>query len=90
MRTYKRREICKILGLTETTLFEFVDRDWIQPASEENDFFDDEDLTRVRLILDLKNEMGVNDEAIPIILHLIDEIHKLHCELRDRRPLETR
>jgi len=43
--------------------------------------FSDIDVARARLILDLQ-QLGVNDEAIPVILDLIDQVHGLRRVLR--------
>jgi chaperone modulatory protein CbpM len=40
------------------------------------------DLARVQLIRDLKDDMGVNDDGIAVILDLIDQIHGLRRTLR--------
>lgn len=36
---------------------------------------DMEDIARMLLIRDLKEDFGVNDESIPVILYLIDQLH---------------
>ena len=41
------------------------------------------DLARARLIHDLKHNMGVNDEGLGVILHLIDQMHGLRRALAD-------
>ncbi len=40
------------------------------------------DLARARLILDLHGPMGVNDEGIAVVLHLLDQVHGLRRALR--------
>lgn len=45
------------------------------------DSLSETDYARARLVLDLKS-MGANDEAIPIILDLIDQMHGLRRQLR--------
>ena len=37
--------------------------------------FDEEDVCRILLIHDLKDKFGVNDEAVPVILHLVDQLN---------------
>src|SRR5260370_15923433 len=44
--------------------------------------FSEVDLARAQLIQDLEH-LGVNDEAIPVILDLIDQVHGLRRPLRD-------
>jgi len=39
--------------------------------------FSDVDLARAQLIRDLRDDFGVNDEGISVILHLIDQMHGL-------------
>jgi chaperone modulatory protein CbpM len=51
------------------------------------------DLARANLIRELKDNMGVNNEGLGVILHLLDQMHSLRRALaatlesaRDRRP----
>ena len=32
----------------------------------------------------IQQEFGVNDEAVPIILHLIDQLNRIRLEVKDR------
>ena len=41
----------------------------------------DMDLSRANLIHDLKDKMGVNDEGLGVILHLLDQMHALRNAL---------
>ncbi|MBK7058392.1 MAG: hypothetical protein IPH52_25755 [Leptospiraceae bacterium] len=43
---------------------------------------DKEDLDRILLIQDLKQEFGANDESIPIILHLIDQLRWTQTQIK--------
>ena len=50
----------------------------MRPARAGEDFaFDEIDVARLRLIAELRRDLAVNDEAVPLILHLIDELHLL-------------
>ena len=42
---------------------------------------DEEDLARIRLICELKDEFGVNDEGVSIILQLLDQLNRMHLEV---------
>jgi len=68
-------------------LVEFIEHRWIEPSQGAGGSLDDEDLARARLIMELRRDFGVNDEAIPIILHLVDELHALRRWAR-RRALD--
>lgn len=56
---------------------------WLRPggdaASRE---FSDIDLARARLIVVLRGDLGLNDEAIPVVLDLIDQVHGLRRLVR--------
>ena len=71
-------------GLPVETMSRFVSFHWVIPADREQHYFDEEDIARARLIHQLQEEFGVNNEAVPIILQLLDQLHCTHQELRDR------
>ena len=51
---------------------------WLLPPQTEPELgFSDVDLARAQLIRDLHDDLGVNDEGISVILHLIDQVHGL-------------
>ncbi len=78
---YEVTEIIELYQLDEIFIYECIEREWIIPSNIEETLLDQEDVARILLIKDLKEEFGVNDESIPIILHLIDQIHWLKSRL---------
>ena len=76
----KVQEAAAICGVAEESLFRFISYTWLRPIEETE--FDEEDIARARLIRELQEDLGVNDAAVPIILHLIDQIHRMQGELR--------
>lgn len=62
----------------------WIEAGWLRPrgcrAERE---FSDIDLARARLIGDLCGDLGLNDEAIPVVLHLVDQIHGLRRLVRE-------
>ena len=44
--------------------------------------FEEIDVERVRLILDLRDAMAVNEEALPVVLSLLDQLYDLRRRLR--------
>jgi chaperone modulatory protein CbpM len=40
------------------------------------------DLARAKLIRDLRDDLGVNDEGISVILHLLDQVHGLRRSMQ--------
>lgn len=74
-------EICQEFHLSPDDVEMFMAEEWVTPFDEEGPYFDHEDLARIELICELRNELEVNDEAIPIILNLLDQIHLLRAAL---------
>ncbi|MEE8534407.1 MAG: chaperone modulator CbpM [Kiloniellales bacterium] len=62
----------------------WVEQNWVLPVVEDGRFlFDTADVARVRLIAELSRDMGVNEEAMPIVLRLLDQIYSLRRALSD-------
>ncbi len=68
-------EVAILCNLNTHEIIEFVSYKWIEPFDSQNLIFDDEDLNRLLLIIELRDRLGVNDEGIPIILHLVDQLN---------------
>lgn len=75
-------EIIESYELSETFITECIRSEWIIPTDLEMNLLDEEDIARLMLIRDLRRDFGVNDESIPIILHLVDQIHALQTRLK--------
>ena len=69
--------------LGEQVLEAWVKAGWLLPRQDGSKRdFSDVDLARAQLIRDLES-LGVNDEGIPVILNLVDQMHGLRRMLRD-------
>ena len=75
MEKYEISEIIKLYNMEESFVHICIQNQWITPFDEPQGILDKEDLGRLFLIRDLQYTMGVNDEAIPIIMHLLDQIY---------------
>jgi len=73
--TYEITEIIELYQINEFFINDCIEREWIVPADLQKKILDMEDISRILLIKDLKDDFGVNDESVPIILHLIDQLH---------------
>jgi chaperone modulatory protein CbpM len=57
---------------------------WLVPPQTEPELaFSDLDLARAQLIRDLREDFGVNDEGVEVILHLLDQMHGMRRGMRD-------
>jgi chaperone modulatory protein CbpM len=81
--TMQRREFLLAARLEARALEAWIEAGWLLPRENgEAGPFSEIDVARVQLIRDL-GELGVNDEGIPVILDLVDQLHGLRSTLRD-------
>ena len=67
----------------DETLDQWVEAGWlIQHQNLSGERFSDVDFARAQLIRDLQ-DLGVNDDSIPIVLGLVDQLHGLRHLLRE-------
>lgn len=74
--------VCEECRISRHELLKFVVKEWIIPADRERHCFDEEDLSRIRLIMELEDVLEVGETAIPIILNLLDQLHVLRKMIR--------
>ena len=62
----------------------WVREGWVKPIeSDKGPVFDDLDVARIRLVCDLRKDMALPTDAVPVVLSLLDQLHGLRRELRD-------
>jgi chaperone modulatory protein CbpM len=61
----------------------WIEAGWLTPIQDGVAGLSEIDLARALLIDELRRELGVNDESVPIILELIDQLHGLRRALRE-------
>ncbi len=75
--------LTRIDRLSHDRLTVCVTQSWVRPRlSDHGTVYDETDLARLRLIVELTEDMAVNDEAVPLILNLIDEVSTLRRGMR--------
>lgn len=81
--TMNRQEFLNSAGLRIEMLDFWIEQQWLIPEeTADGEAFSDVDLARAHFIRDLKGDLGVNNEGVDVILHLVDQLHGL------RRALE--
>ena len=61
----------------------WVSRGWIVPAQgESGPVFDEIDIARARLLCQLRQDMNVNEDALPVVLSLLDQLYGLRRDMR--------
>ena len=71
-----KRDFLDRARLDPETLEVWIEEEWLVPGGTATDLaFSDADLARAQLIRDLMQDLGVNDEGVGVILHLLDQMH---------------
>jgi chaperone modulatory protein CbpM len=72
------------MRLERQSLEAWVAAGWIVPPQTDPELmFADVDLARAQLIRDLREDFGVNDEGVSVILHLVDQMHGLRRSMQE-------
>lgn len=75
--------VAKVRRLTLRELRIWVREGWVRPArGEAGPVFDEVDLARIRLLCDLRKDMALPAEVLPVVLTLIDRLHETRRDLR--------
>lgn len=67
------------------TLEQWIERRWIVAAASARFELSEADAARAIFIRDLTGELGVNDEGVEVVLHLLDQLHGLRRVLAELR-----
>jgi chaperone modulatory protein CbpM len=73
--------------LDSAELARWVENRWILPEDEggpsgDGWLFHEVDVARVELILDIRREFAVDDEAMSLVLSLLDQVYSLRRQMR--------
>lgn len=86
-----------VRGLEEAELRRWIAERWVRPEpASEGYLFRDVDVARVRLIVELRHDLAIDEEALPVVLRLLDQVYALRRRLRavyevvDAQPQEVR
>lgn len=86
MTRWTLEQVVAEIGVDRTAVTSWVEQHWVLPESEGDGGqgawrFDDVDLARLRLIAELTRDLEIGDEAIPVVLNLLDQIYQLRDKL---------
>lgn len=69
--------------LTPAEFNRWIANAWIRPHGAPGFYsFDEIDIARIRLILELRETMEVNDAALPTVLSLLDQLYEMRRRMR--------
>ena len=70
-------------GLERRELIRWVEERWILPERHaETWVFHEVDVARIELILEIRRDFAVDDEAMPLVLSLLDQVYSLRRQMR--------
>jgi chaperone modulatory protein CbpM len=76
--------VVEVRNLSLTRLHKWIRLGWVRPERHEGAArFHDIDVARVRLLNELERELDLDDDTVPLLLSLLDQIHGLRRELRN-------
>ena len=78
--TFTLLEVAKLTGLDEAVIGTWIDNEWVSPPAP--GALDREDIARLHLIHELQRDFGANEDAIPLILYLVDQLCHFQEQLR--------
>jgi chaperone modulatory protein CbpM len=81
-----REEFLSLSGMEGETLNAWIEDEWLIPSGSTVELsFSEIDIARARLIRELRVDFGVNDEAVGVILNLVDQLYGMRRTLRELR-----
>lgn len=76
--------VTSLPGLRRQDVEHWIAREWVRPDGNGEDYaFHAIDVARIRLILELRGDLGLNDDALPIVLSLLDQLYDLRRRMRE-------
>ena len=75
--------IGRFSGLDRHELLRWVENRWVLPERQGGGWvFRDVDVARVELIHEIRHEFAIDEEALPLVLGLLDQVYDLRRQLR--------
>lgn len=77
-------EVIAEFEVSRTELTLWIEQRWILPVEDEGSyFFDEADRARVKLIAELRRDLDVPDDTMPVVLKLLDQVYSLRRTLNE-------
>jgi chaperone modulatory protein CbpM len=75
--------VTQFSGLQSQDIERWINNQWVRPDGPPGHYrFGEIDAARVGLILELRDAMAINEDALPVILSLLDQVYDLRRDLR--------
>lgn len=81
----------QLSGLQRQDLERWIFNQWVRPDNQAGDYvFSDIDVARVQLILELRDQLDIDEDTLPVVLSLLDQVYDLRRRLRELGDALTR
>jgi chaperone modulatory protein CbpM len=75
--------LIRFRGLERRELSRWVENRWVLPDQQASGWmFHEVDVARVELILDIRRDFAIDDEAMGLVLGLLDQVYGLRRQMR--------
>jgi chaperone modulatory protein CbpM len=72
-----------VVGLNPDDLRRWIDNAWVRPDGQPPHYrFQDIDVARLRLIVELRDDLGLDEGAMPVVLSLLDQLYETRRQMR--------
>ncbi len=83
--------IVTVAGLDRQEVEGWIAQDLVRPAQQDGDWwFRDIDVARLQLIQELRHELRLEEDALPVVLRLMDQLYDARRRLRRLRDAVER
>src|ERR1700722_6240939 len=73
----------RLRGLERRELASWVEKQWVLPERHADTWvFHEVDVARVELIFDIRRDFAIDDEAMELVLGLLDQVYGLRRQMR--------
>jgi len=77
-------EVVEVTEVPHGDIVAWVEQQWVLPSEQEGQWlFDESDVARVSLIQELRDDMDVNHDAMPVVLKLLDQVYGLRAAVSE-------
>jgi chaperone modulatory protein CbpM len=75
--------LARVRGLEQRELLRWVENRWVLPEQRGDTWlFHEVDIARVELIREIRHDFAIDEDAVPLVLDLLDQVYGLRRQLR--------
>lgn len=77
-------EVLAEFNLSRDQLLLWIERRWVLPLAQDDDYvFGEADVARLQMIVELQRDLAIDEEAMSVVLDLLDKLYGLRRQMRD-------